>query len=338
MNLAIFGHYSFSDGYYAYGKYFKKYFNNVSFFPLIEFSEKKINCNLIESFIKGESVLNFSKNLINIGFGSKDFVIIAHNNEALKNIKVNDFLFIDFIKHLKDKYSFKLIQINWDPCLKQVDYDHIEYFDLCFCSDPYYLKYPNAKFFLQGYSKDSSFYSKDEKYSCDVSFVGTNLYEKDEFPNKKLNRKIILDKISENSEINLNIYGPDFLRKIYPRSYKGFIKYDDCYKVFSNSKINLNISPLDNIEYFKNFYFSERLPQIFACESVMLCNNNFKNFLKPNVDYIYLEDIENLISIIKTYLSDTDLYNRMKKNVILNKKKFNYEQIVNSICEIILKK
>ena len=50
--------------------------------------------------------------------------------------------------------------------------------------------------------------------------------------------KQILDIIYANKDITLHIYGPEFLSKLYPDSYKGFISYKDCYKVFSNSKIN----------------------------------------------------------------------------------------------------
>ena len=45
-------------------------------------------------------------------------------------------------------------------------------------------------------------------------------------------------------KINFHIYGPIEFKNLYPDCYQGFIKYDECYKVFSNSKINLSIHPI----------------------------------------------------------------------------------------------
>ena len=61
----------------------------------------------------------------------------------------------------------------------------------------------------------------------------------DGWPENNVNRRKVLDKIYQNKDINLHVYGPEYLQNLYPDTYKGFIKYEDCYKVFSNSKINL---------------------------------------------------------------------------------------------------
>ena len=42
-------------------------------------------------------------------------------------------------------------------------------------------------------------------------------------PNQSLNRKMILDVIYADKTINLHIYGPEFLKLLYPDSYKGYI-------------------------------------------------------------------------------------------------------------------
>ena len=153
------------------------------------------------------------------------------------------------------------------------------------------------------------------------------------FPNKSLNRRHVLDAIYANKSIKLHIYGPKFLGDRYPNSYKGFISYKDCYKVFSNSKINLNISPLVNVNTNDKLYYSERLPQILACDGVMLCNNNLSPMLIPNKHYLYINHISELIPSIHSFLNDTMFQEKIKKNVTQIKDTFNYEHIIKDICK-----
>ena len=209
-------------------------------------------------------------------------------------------------------------------------HDIINKFDISYCSDPKYIKEnQKCKFFKAGYCKKTSYKSEnDENYKCDISFIGTNLYVDSQFENKKISRKTVIDKIYYDSNFVLHVYGPSFLKQIYPKSYKGFLKYDDCHKVFSNSKICINVSPCYDNEFEGNHYYSERLPQIFGCESIMLSNNDFGNFLVKDVDYIHVENSDEIIPKITNILSNNILYENMKKNVIDKKEMFEYENII----------
>lgn len=148
-------------------------------------------------------------------------------------------------------------------------------------------------------------------YQCQVSIICTNLYDDTkQFPlnNVRLNRKHLVDAIYSDETINFHIYGPEFLRKLYPRAYKGSISYQDCPKVFSNSMINLCIHAVSYHNYNDYLYFSERLPQILGCKSLLYCETDYQNtWIKPDVHYI-LADTENPVQQIKhlinTYYDD----------------------------------
>jgi hypothetical protein len=342
MNILIIGYYGFEDGYYAYGKYFKNYLKTVSFFPLIECRDlnknNKTSITDIETIISGNELTKniYSPKLINHNC-PKNIVLIAHNNDMLSSLKIDNILVIEHINLLKKKFNFQLIQVNWDPIINSTNNNIIHFFDKSYCSDPSLLKlYKNVKFFKAGYSKDTSFYKEDTDYKCDVSFIGTNLYENSIYPNQTLNRKLIIDLLYSDKSIKLHIYGPKFLGERYPDSYKGFINYKDCYKVFSNSKINLNISPLVNVNTNDKLYYSERLPQILASNGVMLCNNDLSPMLIPNEHYLHVNNISELISSVHYFLNNTVFQDKIKKNVTEIKDKFNYQHIIKDICTELL--
>ena len=335
-NLLIIGFYRFGDGYWAYGKYMDKHFDNVSFFPLIElrdrllekderFSRKDLKDILSCHF---DNHKNYSDNLIvkNIDY---THVILAHNNDFLQHFELGGTNFFELLLEWKKELQFKLYQINWDPDVNNLSWPGLKHFDKSFVSYPFYLGKPNFYFFKSGFCSEMSFYEEIEEYKCDISFVGTNLYENG-WENETLNRRKILDKIYQEENIVLHIYGPEFLKELYPRCYKGFISYNDCYKVFSNSKINLNISPIEKVEFMGKYYYSERLPQIFGCEAIMMCNNDLGNMLEKDEDYIYLNDIDDLIEKINQF-KEGEKREKMLENIRSKKYMFDYDNIISAL-------
>ena len=191
-NLLFFGYYGFRDGYYAYGKYLKKNFDNFSFFPLFEFRDKlnlkNVNINHIENCIIGKNFDKeyFSKELIYTEC-EYNYILLAHNNDFLKHFFLGNIHFFGYLLELKKKYNFKLIQINWDPDDKNYNnFDMIKNFDIGFYSNPLYLKYDNIKYFQQGFCDTTSYYKELTEYKCDVSFVGTNLYTESFWENQNM--------------------------------------------------------------------------------------------------------------------------------------------------------
>jgi len=172
-----------------------------------------------------------------------------------------------------------------------------------------------------GFDKDVSFYEYDEKYECDISIVCTNLYRNiSEFPDEATNitRYEIVDKLYENRDkIKFHIYGFENLKGQYPDCYRGFVKYRDCRKVFSNSKINLSIHPLVNELNNKNSqeaYFSERVPQILGSRGLLITNSYMINNLIPNVDYIYIDNNMDWFNKIMNIIKNNDKYNTIRQN------------------------
>lgn len=343
-NLLIFGYYGFRDGYYSYGKYFKHSFDSVSFYPLVELrdriSEKNQNFSIndIKNIILGNNLENknlYSNELKNTEV-NKNYVIIAHSFAFIKTFMLGDTLFYDYIIKLKSELNFQLICFNWDADLNNLKWEGLRHFDKIFAAYPFYTIYDNCFFFKQGFCENTSYYYKDEKYKCDVSFIGTNLYTDSCWTNQKLSRKKILDKLYNDPNIYLHIYGTENLKNDYPLSYKGFIKYDECYKVFSNSLINLNISPIEDIKFKNDYYYSERLPQIIGCESIMLSNNNFGKFLVPDKEYIYLNNLNNLNSLVHKIKNNKNIQEYIKMNLKKKKNNFNYKFLMKDVNKILL--
>lgn len=331
MNLLLFGCYGMCDG-YSYCNYFKEYFLTVSFFPVYELNdrlnENHQNFSLydIDNIIKGDLNKNYyTDRLINHNI-KKDIIIILHNNEFIKNN-----IIIKHIIELKNIYQFKLLQINWDVSINELKIN--ENFDLSFNSNPNMILHnKNALFFKSGFCIDKSYYKIDDNYKCDVSIICTNLYEG--WENNM--RKNIVDLLYDNNEIKFYIYGTNNIKNKYPNKYKGFINYDNCNLVFSNSTFNLNISPVNDITQFGYHYFSERLGQIIGCNSIMISNNDYKNMLIPNYHYIYIKNIEDLIPTILKYKDDTNFIMNMKKNISNIRNNFNYKNVVKNISLKIL--
>ena len=216
-NLVILGCYGFCDGYYAYGQCFSggSEFETVSFYPiyeLLDLSRKGFvdPVNELDKVVSGIFLDQrlYTERIINHQV-PKDYVIVSHNNDFLSNTILNGLPLIQHLDRLHQKYHFKMIQINWDAHIAtHARIDH--FFDLCLCADPSYLSVSDkVRFFPQGYHPLSTYYCHDDNYRCDVSFIGTNLYANQQYPNQSLSRKVVLDTIYADPSINLHVYCAD---------------------------------------------------------------------------------------------------------------------------------
>ena len=138
-----------------------------------------------------------------------------------------------------------------------------------------------------GFHESLSYPIEDEKYKCDVSAVITNLYTDDIWDRKQqvVGRKELLDRLYADESINLHVYGPESIGAVYPRAYRGFAPYDICCRIFSNSRVNLCISPI-TIPH----YFSERAPQIIGSGGLLATDTEIGNTLIPSRDYVLLDN------------------------------------------------
>ena len=326
--IIIFGIYALEDGYKALSLELSKYYE-IAFFPLFVYRDRLEDSNMydestIYKALKGEKIT--MQNYINSD-NKCDAVIFWYNFDFLCNFEIKkiNFNMIDFIEKIKNDY--KLININWDPEYGFNKFNVNNLFDLSFNVSPFLEKYiNNFTFFNQGFNELMTFKTnKYNNYKCDVSCVITNLYE-NYGDNIDYSRKKILD-ILINSNLTVHVYGPIFLETLYPNNYKGFVSYNNLKYVFSNSLFSLNISPLNNIEYNNNYYYSERMALIFASECIMITNNDFNNFL-PKESYIRVEKTEELINTLNEIKNNIALYEKYISHVKIIKNKFNYDYIV----------
>ena len=329
MKILIIGCYGLADGYKAMSNGIRYLGHNLAFFPLFAaqdiLKDKKRNkgyniFNEVLKSINGEELTVPLINYINVCKEKVDYCIVWHGVDCCRK-------YSNLFKLIKEKTSTKLIQINWDPNPNfKNDIDtYYNYFDYIFSVNSkitnYLLKkknFKNAFHFNQAFDDEYSYFCKSDEYKCDVSILCTNLYTNNVWKNKKICRKKLLDIIYEDNKINLNVYGPTFLKKHYPRAYKGYIPYMDSNLIFSNSLINLNISPVgDSLTDVFNgeecYYFSERLPQILGSGGLMVCDQSFGEFLKDGIHYVKIEKEEDILRIIKNVKENVDKYDKIRE-------------------------
>jgi hypothetical protein len=186
-------------------------------------------------------------------------------------------------------YKKKLINIffNWDEPFNWTMNDiqtKAKYLDGAFVTcEETLVRYTDngckyAEYCLPGYepSVHNMIFDTDsnelDKYDADISFICTNLYIGDLYNEQLIRRKDIVDTIYNNMDkykYTFKIYGPLFLKELYPNAYNGFIKYNDTNKVFNKSKINLCTHVIGN----KYKYLNERVILIAGSGGLLFVDN-----------------------------------------------------------------
>jgi hypothetical protein len=318
MNLLIIGYCHLEDGFLYASNALEKLNYKIFFFPYLSYIMDKIvdRDELLTIYIKS--------NNINI--------CLWWNN----SIKYENYYTV--INKLKDIH-IKNYFFNWDPFLynykkynsiiwkeriedKEKIYPLMNHVFSCFEKEISYFKnIIQISYVPPGFDKNISKYIFDKDYECDISIICTNFYSnKNEFLDETTNitRYEIVNKLYENrSKFKFHIYGPENFKNIYPECYKGFIKYQECNKVFSNSKINLSIHPLiyelNNLNS-KEEYFSERVPQILGSKGLLMTNSYFSDKLISNKDYIYINNDMDWYSKILDIIENSDSYDNIRNN------------------------
>ncbi|CAH6421084.1 Hypothetical protein KVN_LOCUS127 [uncultured virus] len=239
---------------------------------------------------------------------------------------------------IKNKFEIKHIFFNWDEPYSWNNEDmkyKVKIFDCVFaCCEETLNKYiihgvKDAFFCLPGYDPTTHYVIEDinqdefNKYKCDISFCCTNLYENTLlYPDQYINRKKLLDDIYLNQDkfnYIFNIYGPNFLENLYPKSYKGFINYKDTNKLFNYSKINL----CTHVSARRKKSINERTLLILGSGGLLLIDhvNGLEELVDINNDCILLNK-NNYLNQINQILTNYNNYKIIKKNAV--KKSLNY--------------
>lgn len=343
--LLVVGYHFLADGFRTCANFLEKdYF--VLFFPLMSYQKQKLDIvNDLSKYINGEKLENYISGLTYHN-SPVDIVFFWYHNYFCDNYE-NLQQFHQIKKNVKNETLF--IGYNWDPLcptqkIKPSKIQLISDLDVYISGDISEIRHLNNKGLhniehcASGFDPKISQFTKDYEYQCDVSIICTNLYsDEQQFPEKysRINRKKLIDLIYENRQtIKFHIYGPDFLSHIYPECYRGYIKYIDCPKVFSNSKINLCIHAVTYNNSDTHIYFSERLPQILGCHGLLYCGTEYSHLLHPNINYI-LTDINDPIGQIQNILKNYRSYLKIKhKGYILAKNHFTWQKLLEKINKI----
>jgi hypothetical protein len=273
---------------------------------------------------------------------------ITHLLWWFNGISAKEFIYI------KEKTGVKYILFNWDDPFNWKSCEIVEkmkYFDAVFitCNDSVIHYKENgcneAHCLYPGFSPKINYMITEpvkdivDKYSCDISFCCTNLYESDEnFPNQFINRKKLIDEIYKNQFIQnykFYIYGPPSLESLYPKSYKGYAKYYDLNNIFNYSKINLCTHVLNN----KDGYLNERIFLIGASGGLILVDyvDGIEDVFSVNNEILILDKyyyIDQIVSILKYYKK----YNILKNNAYKKcNEKYEYSIWAKTICDVIKK-
>lgn len=255
----------------------------------------------------------------------------------------------EYLEKITIKFThIKNILFNWDDPYNWTMCDMAnksKFYDIAFitCSDSM-KDYINAGckkavYLLPGYNPKIHYmtFEDDTNYTCDISFCCTNLYENDdEYPNQIINRKKLIDLIYNNQTkygYVFNIYGPEFLRNLYPDSYKWMANYNETNKIFNNSKINLCTHVLGN----RKGYVNERVILILGSGGLLLVDNidGIVDLFQENNDII-VYDGTNILEKISQILNNYDEMYKIRLNGNIKSRNYTYEKWAKTIHENII--
>lgn len=326
MNIIIVGYYELKESLLSAAKSLEKQGFNIDCYPLYQKYldiHTKID-NYVEDMIQFinnkkpdyllwwyygipyeemEKIINGIGNIKNIMYNWDD----PHNfysNKLDKKVKFFDYVFV---------------------CSNEKLQDYINY-----GAKEAYLLYPgydeNVHKFLFDYPKH------DIIGECDISICCTNLYDGKDYENQLSNRKKIIDEIYKGQEENgytFFIYGPNHLRNIYPKSYRGYVSYEDTNLVFNMSKINLNT----HVEKADG-YLNERNFLVFASGGLLLVDKNENtDLLQDGINCIIIK--ENIIDQITEILKNYGKYYKIRNNALNYIIKYSWENWAKRISEVI---
>jgi hypothetical protein len=313
-SLLIIGYYHLADGFRTCANYLQREYN-VYFFPLCHYLDKKYDVqHELITYINGSKCDHYECGLQDnnppidiVLFWNFKYFIESHEG-------------LNVLVYMKTDIKHKVIYLgyNWDPMppvgdmgtLKLLFIRLLNAYLTCDGREIKYLKEKgeyNYVYCPPGFDPKVTYFIHDPSYICDISVVCTNLYTNYEiFPRQevRVHRKELIDLLYEHrNELIFHIYGPPNFKDMYPECYRGYIGYEQCPKVFANSKINLCIHATSHNNYQHYLYFSERLPQIMGAHGLVYCETEYDSLLKPNINYI-LADANDPLAQIKSIIGN----------------------------------
>lgn len=243
MKIVIILYYDIKDYFLSITKHFQNYGYDVDFYPLYRYS-----------YDVNDKIDNYKE----------------HMNEFIKKTSPNYLLWwfidvpVDVFKFIKENNpKLKLIcynsddPLNYGPLLiekfKKVDFIGTNcnnsvrgYKTYCGVRETYFMPmgYDDDYFFPQDNFGDNS--DSQNKYDCDISIICPIIYHHEHYAKQYINHKELLDRISEFSKVHNKkfvIYGPPWLRELFPDNYSPELPYIEQNNIYNKSKINIVIHP-----------------------------------------------------------------------------------------------
>jgi hypothetical protein len=321
MKILITSYYELRESILYASESFKQYNIDVIGYPLFKHSRDATDKkdNYVDHFL--EVIQDTKPDVIlwwYINIPSDDMNYIVNQSKECKNIFYN----------WDDPNNL----VDCDLQGKSVNFDAV--FTCCKESIELYLEWGAKKaiYNLPGYNPDiHHMIVKDDPkdidfYDCDISISCTNLYEHG-FPEQYINRKLLIDTIYKNQseyEYKFHIYGPEFLKNMYPLSYKGFINYNDTNKIFNYSKINI----CSHTYATKEAYFNERTVLILGSGGLLFIDpiKGCEVLLNEEQCVFMNKDVETIPKQIKTILDNYDDYFVKRYNGSLLSKNYTWNK------------
>jgi len=320
MRVVIVGYYCYADGVKAAGESLEKEGWEVTHFPLME-------------KISGDA---WDEDLIDLLHPTKGVSVVLwwypiHQIPYQKVLNV-----VDSAAAFQRHFYF-----NWDPSYLPYQTENSEevsqkkekvypLMDLVISANPLEASaFSNAVHCPPGFSSSYHYPEENSEYSCDISFVGTNLYEDEEMWPARFqlyNRGALLDLIYE-SGLDLKVYGPPWLKERFPNAYVSSIPYHQTHLVFSNSLINISVNCVSI-----DGYFSERVPQIIASRGVVYTDNHLGFGFIEGADYVLL-DRRDPVGQIKTLLSDKSKLIQMRNSTSIKESNISWDRFKDIIVK-----
>jgi hypothetical protein len=215
------------------------------------------------------------------------------------------------------------IFFSWDDpfiweCTEVTNIDKkAKYFDIVFItcehSIPFYINNGTKQAYCLhcGYDPVVNYPIENSNYKYDVSIGLTNLYENETvYKNQYINRKYFIDELVKQTDLRIAIYGPEFLKKIYPNNYISYVQYSQLNQIINDSKINISTHVTN-----KNKYINERCILIIGSGGLLYVDpivGNESIFIEGE-NCIHI-DKENFIEQIRYIIDNYEEYDPIRKN------------------------
>ena len=209
-----------------------------------------------------------------------------------------------------------------------------KYFDLAIgtCEETINLYKSNGAkdsiFCPPGYDQTVNYPIDNTDYDCDVSICITNLYENlNTYDDQYFNRKELIDLIVSQGDINVKIYGPDFLKLKYPDNYVGFLQYNELNGVYNKSKINI----CTHVCKSKSKYINERSILIIGSGGLLLVDpiKDLDKLISQD-ECVYIQK-DNFILQIKEILKNYDNYIPVKQKGKIRSLQYTWDKFAEKI-------